>query len=154
MNVVLRFGEMEGKLITRQLSQMDYIQAKHYEGIVGTTHTARAFRSMEALCRQAPETDQPSTWRRGATKRERSHWKREATERERGATQKEEQPKKHKHVNYTSEKEEKLCKYFATEITHGKLLTRFACEEFTRDHLWGRSKDQISHKVKNLVNSA
>ena len=117
---------------------------------------------MEALHRRAPETDSQ------VLKEEQPLKEKEATEREREATEKEkplkekeeplkkkeEQPKKRKHVNYTLDKEEELRKYFASEIAHSKLPTRFACEEFTRDYLWGRSKDKISHKVKNLVNSA
>lgn len=65
-----------------------------------------------------------------------------------------EPPKKRKRVNYTPEQEEELCKYFTTEIAHGKLPTRTACEESTCDHPWGRLKDQIYHKIKNLIKSA
>ena len=79
---------MEAKLITRQLSQMDYIQAKHYEGIVGTTHTARAFRSMEALCRRAPETDSQ------VLEEEEPLKEKEATEKEKPLKEKEEPLKK------------------------------------------------------------
>ena len=79
---------MEAKVITRQLSQMDHIQAKHYEGIVGTTHTARAFRSMEALRRRAPETDSQ------VVEEEEPLKEKEATEKEKPLKEKEEHSKR------------------------------------------------------------
>ena len=148
-NVALRCGETEAKLITRQMSHTGHTQAKHYEGIVGTTHAASAFRSMEALRRQAPETDSQLLEEEEPLKEKEKPLKEKEE-----PLKKQEPAKKRKRVNYTEEEEEELRKYFATEIAHNKLPTRFACEEFTRDHLWGRSKDQIYHKVKNLVNSA
>lgn len=131
------------------MSHTGHTQAKHYEGIVGTTHAASAFRSMEALRRQAPETDSQLLEEEEPLKEKEKPLKEKEE-----PLKKQEPPKKRKRVNYTEEEEEELHKYFATEIAHNKLPTRFACEEFTRDHLWGRSKDQIYHKVKNLVNSA
>ena len=115
------------------MSYTGHTQARHYE--VSTAHAASALRHMEVLRRQARETN--SQEHEEPLKKEEK-----------------EPPKKRKRVNYTPEQEEELRKYFRTEIAHGKLPTRTVCEEFTCNHPWGRLKDQIYHKVKNLIKSA
>lgn len=79
------------------------------------------------------------TWRSSVNRGRKETW---------GATEKEEAGKSH------TKQEEKLHEYFATELAHGKLPSRMACEQFIRDHPWGWTKEQTNHKAKNLIHSS
>ena len=128
--VVLKCGEQDKALITRQMSHTANTQVRHYEGVVGPVHAASAFRKMEKLRnksedKQTSSTDCPPSGSRPTP------WQ--------------------KYLRFTPEEQRDLKEYFAEEIAAKQTPTLQSCREYLRDHPIGRTVQQIQDKVKTII---
>ncbi len=108
--------------ITRQLLHTGHTQARHYEGIVGPVHAARTFKTMEGLRCSMDD----------------------------GKEQKQEK-KANKREKFSDEQTEQIKEYCLAEASAGETPPLSACEEFIRDHPWGKSAKRIQDKVKTSI---
>ena len=114
--VRLQCGEGDATLISQQLSHSIHTQARHYEGIVGSSP-----------CRECLSHKGGIAWEKDEQKSSELHQSEQISENE-------QLQKRKKWVKFTAKEEEEIRGYFATKLAAKTTTTLFSWQEFLRDH--------------------